>query len=144
MKASLIQTQIGLNAQVLTGLYEEIANLRKSRKMYNERADECFKQMMIADDQLDFDKSHQHTEEGEANRGQAEVFTPYINKFYRRIKSIESVQVALKKELKFQQAMESWNAEEDAFWMEQARIAAEEGFVEPTVVDKFIADLEDF
>jgi hypothetical protein len=144
MKASFIQTQIGLNAQVLTGLYEEIANLRKSRKMYNECADECFVQMMIADDELDFDKSHQHNTEGEANLEQAAVFTPYIKKFAKRIKAIEQVQKSLKQELKFVQYMEAWNVEEDAFWLEQASVAAEEGFVEPTVVNKFLQDFEEF
>jgi hypothetical protein len=142
MKASFIQTQIGLNAQALTGLYEEYNNLRKSRKMYNEKADEFDEMCCSFSQTLQFDKADEQHVKAEAHREQAAVFTPYINKFAKRIKAIEQVQKALKQELKDEQAMESWNAEEDAFWLEQARIAAEEGFVEPTVVQKFLDDLE--
>lgn len=139
-RSGLLQVQLGLNAQVLCGLYEEYNNLRKSRKMYNAIADELIKKTFY----VDLSECGPLEEESKAHREQAAIFTPYINKFAKRIKAIEQVQKELKYELKFQQAMESWNAEEDAFWLKQARIAAEEGFVEPTVVDKFIADLEDF
>jgi hypothetical protein len=128
MKASLIQRQIKLNCDVLTGLHEEYKNLRNSRKMYNERADECFKQMMIADERLDFDASHQHSTEGDANREQATIFTPYIHKFKKKIAGLEEIQRSLKDELCKMQALEMWMAEDDAFWLKQARVAQQEGY----------------
>jgi hypothetical protein len=128
MKAALIQRQIKLNEQILTGLHEEYKNLREARKMYNERADECFKQMMIADDQLDFDASHQYTTEGEANREQASMFTPYIRKFKKKIAAVEEIQRCLKDDLKGQQALEAWIVEDDAFWIQQAYVARQEGY----------------
>ena len=128
MKASLLQRQIKLNEQVLTGLHTEYKNLRASRKMYNERADECFKQMRIADERLDFDTSHQHSTEGDANREQAAIFTPYIRKFKTKIAGLEEVQRALKDELMWQQSSEVWIVEDDAFWLQQAQVAQQEGY----------------
>jgi hypothetical protein len=46
MKAVLLQVQLGLNSQVLRGLYEEIANLRKARKHFNEEADKFVKESL--------------------------------------------------------------------------------------------------
>jgi hypothetical protein len=144
MKAALIQVQLGLNAQVLRGLYEEIANLRKARKHYNEIADfnkdTCDSGVMPEGSQLKEDTM----KVAEEYRAQAAIYSPYIKKFAKRIAAIEAVQRALKQELKFQQSMEAWNVEEDAFWLEQARVAAEEGFVEPAVVNKLLTDFEEF
>jgi hypothetical protein len=128
MKAALLQRQLKINEDVLTGLHDEYKNLRAVRKMYNERADECFKQMLIADDQLDFDASHQHNTEGEAHREQATIFTPYIRKFKKKIAAVEEIQRALKDELKDQQSLEAWIVEDDAFWLQQAYVAQQEGY----------------
>jgi hypothetical protein len=113
MKAALIQTQLGLNAQVLSGLYDEHRTLKMSRKMYNEMSDDYFVQMMIADDMLDFDGSDQHKKNGEAALEQATMLTPHIDKLAKRIKAVERVQKALKQELKARQRIEAWVAEEE-------------------------------
>jgi hypothetical protein len=128
MKASLIQRQIKLNEQILTGLHEEYKNLRSSRKMYNDYADVAFTKMMECDEQLDFDNASEWNKLGEANRGQAEVFTPYIRKFKKKIAAVEQIQRCLKDELKGQQSLEAWIVEDDAFWIQQAYVARQEGY----------------
>lgn len=56
------------------------------------------------------------------------MYTPYINKFARRIKAVEKVQKALKKELKNAQAIEMWQAAEDAEWLSMAKLAQLGGY----------------
>jgi hypothetical protein len=111
LKSSLLQRQLKINADVLTGLYEEIAKLRAARKAYNERADEAVSE-----------------EFGTANREQAAVYTPYIRKFKKKIAAVEEIQRMLKSELKGQQSIEAWAVEDDAFWLQQAEIAKQDGF----------------
>jgi len=125
MKAALIQIQLGLNAQVLSGLYGEHRALKASRKMYNERADKLSVQVLGEENYVKADSLQQESDD---NRAQAAVLTPYINKFARRIKAVEKVQKALKKELKLEQAIEMWQAYEDAEWLNLAKLAQMGGY----------------
>lgn len=105
MKASQIQQQLKLNADVLTGLHEEYTKLRKARKEFNAFADEYEEK---GEDALAKDYSEQ-----------AAIFTPYIKKFKRKIASLEKIQVTLKHELRCSQCLEIWAEEDEAFWAER-------------------------
>jgi predicted ribosome quality control (RQC) complex YloA/Tae2 family protein len=116
MKAALLQRQLKINADVLTGLYEEIAKLRAARKAYNERADEFAEMSFSFDQTLQPEKSREHSEKSVACREQAAVYTPYIRKFKKKIAAVEEVQRELKQKLKAEQSVEAWMAEESYEW----------------------------
>lgn len=128
MKASLIQRQLKLNAQVLTGLHEEYAKLRAERKKYNEKADEFAEMCYSFAQTLQFDEADEMRGKSDVNREQAALYTPYIKKFAKKIKNLEQIQKALKHELGCAQCCEAWQAEEDSFWLQQAYVAQQDEY----------------
>lgn len=137
MKASLIQRQIKQNEQTLTSLYREQSNYRKSRAKFNERADAFERYAHNAATRMEAEDA---IKEAEANYEQAALFTPFIKRLKRKITALEVVQKALKHELQCVACLEAFVAEDDAFWLEQAKVAQEEGFAEPGVVQAFLDD----
>jgi hypothetical protein len=67
-----LQRQIKLNSQVIQGLSEELANLKKHRRMYYE----------------------------DGQPEQAKLYSPYIIKFEKKLKKMVELQTALKRQLK--------------------------------------------
>jgi predicted nucleic acid-binding Zn-ribbon protein len=125
MKASLIQRNIKLLEQVLTGLHEEYSNLRKERKKFNTAGD-------VEKAKLNNTATLEEFENFSANvemfYGQAAIFTPYIRKFKKKIAGLEEIQRCLKDELRGMQSLEAWIIEDDAFWLQQAQVAQQEGY----------------
>jgi hypothetical protein len=72
MNSSLIQRQLRINAQVIQGLSEELANLKKYRRMFYEQG----------------------------QPEQAKLYSLYIAKFEKKLKKMVELQSALKKRLK--------------------------------------------
>jgi uncharacterized coiled-coil DUF342 family protein len=106
MRAALIQRQIKLNCDTLTGLYEEYSKLRTERKKFNEAADGFAQRALNSSD----DEEVTSLCAGEnACREQATVYTPYIVKFKKKIAALEEVQKALKHELKCAQCCEAFS-----------------------------------
>jgi hypothetical protein len=70
--SSLIQRQLRINSQVIQGLSEELANLKKYRRMFYEQG----------------------------QPEQAKLYSPYIIKFEKKLKKMVELQSALKKRLK--------------------------------------------
>lgn len=112
MKASLIQRQIKLNADVLSGLHEEYAKLRAERKKFNEMADEFARE--------DFEKAcageNVLCKSADDCREQAAIFTPYIKKFAKKIAKLQEVQKALKLEAKDAARIDAWMKDESYEW----------------------------
>lgn len=121
MNSSMIQRQCKVNSEILDAMYNQIAGMRVSRRVY-------------------FNANEPE---------QAKLYTPYINKLSKRIKALEQLQKALKEDLQeaytieqsfslrskmFEKTWEALPQEDDAFWLDRARMAAEDGFVEPGVV----------
>lgn len=138
MKAQHIQRQLKVNALLLTELQKVYLGMRHQRKSYNAAADTFSTQALAYDDALDFDRSAEAQQTAEDYRDTAVGFTPYIKKMRRKIASLEEVQKALKDELKCQQHLEAWCQEDDAFWLEQARIAQEEGYTSQPAIDDLL------
>lgn len=138
MRAAQLQQTISILADYITKMHKDYARVRKSRAMYNAEADKLALQGVEADEQLDFDKSHTLAVRMEAYQYNANIFTKDIDALKAKIKRVESLQKQLKGELKHAAAMEAWAAEDDAFWLEQAKVAQEEGFAEPGVVQAFL------
>lgn len=147
MKSNEIQCQLKLNAQHLKSLYDEKRVKRTLRKIYNEQADRLAVQATreeLSDAVLDA-----VCKEENALRGQANVYTPFINKLSKRIKALEQLQKALKQDLQEAYITEnfekSWVALEDvqeSFLAGRARMAAEDGFVEPGVVLSVVQEVK--
>lgn len=135
MRASLIQRQLRLNADVLTGLHEEYSKLRKQRKEYNEEADGYSDKALKLDQDEQFEAAEEAQQSANTYRAQAAIFTPYIKKFAKKIAGLQQVQVALKLEAKDAARIDAWSRVEDAFWLQQANIAQEGGYATPDSVD---------
>lgn len=141
MKSNEIQRQLKLNAEHLKSLYDEKRVKRTCRKIYNEQADRLALQAIceeLSDAVLDA-----VCKEENALRGQANVYTPFINKLSKRIKALEQLQKALKRDLNEAYAIEQFEKEwepllEESFLAGRARMAAEDGFVEPGVVAEIV------
>jgi hypothetical protein len=116
MRAALLQRQIKLNEQVLSGLHQEYANLRKTRKEYNEEADGYSEKALKLDQDEQFEAAEEAQQAANTFRAQAAVYTPYINKFKRKIAKLEEVQRALKTHLKHEQSIEEWMRKESYEW----------------------------
>lgn len=130
MNYKLTQRQIKLNEQVLQGLYEEYSKLRKVRKEYNDEADKYQEMCYSFAQTLEHDKASEYSDKAQANREQAAIFTPFIRKFKVKIAKLNEVQKALKHDVKCQMCLADWTAEDDAFWLAQAEVAQQEGFVQ--------------
>lgn len=128
MRSSLIQRQIKLNADVLSGLHEEYAKLRAERKKYNEKADKLALESLEHSEKEDFAMAGNTDHLAKDYREQAAIFTPYIKKFAKKIKNLEQIQKALKHELGCAQCCEAWQAEEDSFWLQQANVARQDEY----------------
>jgi hypothetical protein len=76
--SSLIQRQLRINAQVIQGLSEELANLKNTRRAW-------------------YDANEPE---------QAKLYTPYILKFEKKLKKMQELQSALKGQLKQRYATE--------------------------------------
>jgi hypothetical protein len=125
MKAALIQRQIKLNCDVLTGLHEEYLVLRNERKKFNTMGDAEKAKLYNA---ATLEEVEEFSAKVELFYGQAELFSPYIHKFKKKIAGLEEIQRCLKDELKWQQSIEAWVVEDDAFWLQQAQVAQQEGY----------------
>lgn len=137
MNSSQIQSQLKLNAGVLKSLYDEKRVKRTCRKIYNEQAD-CLALQATCND-LSEAVLEAVCKEENALREQANVYTPFINKLSKRIKALEQLQKALKRDLQEAYAIElfenTWEPLlEESFLAGRARMAAEDGFVEPGAV----------
>lgn len=116
MKASLIQRQIKLNADVLSGLHEEYAKLRAERKKYNEEADKLALESLEHSEKEDFAMAGNTGHLAKDYREQAAIFTPYIKKFAKKIVGLQDVQKALKLEAKDAARIDAWAKSEDEEW----------------------------
>jgi acetyl-CoA acetyltransferase len=115
-------------SQVLTGLYEEQSKLRKARAAYNSQADEYMSQYGVCMKEQDTVSAETCYSNAKNCKEQAAVYTPYIRKFKKKIAAVEEIQRMLKDELKDQQSLEAWIVEDDAFWLQQAYVARQEGY----------------
>lgn len=115
MNSAMLQSQQKLNAEVLTFVYSEINSLRKHRAMYLE------------------DKEFE----------QAALYTPWINKMSKKARRLEELQRFTKRQLQEAYTIEQFEKtycglggdyDDGNFLLDRARMAAEDGFVEPGVV----------
>jgi superfamily II RNA helicase len=111
MRAAQLQTLLSVQANVISGLHEEYAKLKAERKRWNALAD-----------------AEDDPEKKDDFAGHAALYTPYIRKFKKKIAAVEKVQKALKKELKREQAIEIWQAAEDAEWLQLAQLAQRDDY----------------
>ena len=105
-KSAMLQRQLRLNADVLKELYEAIHEERIERKYYNTRADE-YANSAINDEHTDASLDKVCALEN-ANRSQANKYTPFINKLSKKIKELEHLQRFTKAELKAAYAVENF------------------------------------
>lgn len=145
MNSSQIQSQLKLNAGVLKSLYDEKRVKRTCRKIYNEQAD-CLALQATCND-LSEAVLEAVCKEENALREQANIYTPFINKFSKRIKALEQLQKALKRDLQEAYTIEQFEKEwevlpdvglEESFLAGRVRMAVEDGFVEPGVVAEIV------
>ncbi len=127
MKAALIQRQLKLNCDVLTGLHEEYNALRRVRKEFNEEADKCALEALEHAEKEDFAMAGNVNSLAEGNREMAARYTPYVKMFRKKIAKLEEVQRALKAELKSAQVIEMLvEVDPDSDWKQLAQIAQQE------------------
>jgi hypothetical protein len=128
MKAALIQRQIKLNEQVLTGLHEEYNALRNQRAEYNKMADDFDIHSFKAEGDDEVNKAIEFRKQECLYREQAAIFTPYIRKFKKKIAGLEEIQRALKDELKAEQAIEAWCSGVDVDWQNLVKLAQQDDY----------------
>jgi chromosome segregation ATPase len=116
MRAALIQRQLKLNADVLSGLHEEYNKLRAERKKYNEAADKLAAEARSFLEEGEKEAYKIVQQESDNNREQAAIFTPYIKRFKKKIAGLEEVQKALKHELKCVACLEVWERQDSFEW----------------------------
>jgi hypothetical protein len=128
MKAAQIQTLLSVQAQVITGLHEEYAKLKAERKRFNAESDKHASAALQHDDFGNFEAAEEAQQLANAFAEQAALFTPYIKRFKRKIAALSDIQKTLKGDLHGQQSLEAWIVEDDAFWLQQAYVARQEGY----------------
>jgi hypothetical protein len=118
MKAALIQRTITVMEDVLTGLHEKTAEVKQWRQQWNAEIDR-----LSAIDSCERDvKMIEYWSNSVADASK------FIRKSRKKIKQLEEVQRCLKDNLKGQQSIEAWVAEDNAFWLQQAQVAQQEGY----------------
>jgi uncharacterized coiled-coil DUF342 family protein len=128
MKAQLVQRNIAVLSQVLTGLYEEQSKLRKARAAYNSQADEYMSQYGVCMKEQDTVSAETCYSNAKNCKEQAAVYTPYIRKFKKKIAAVEEIQRMLKSELKGLQSIEAWVEMDDVEWQGLVKMAQQEDY----------------
>jgi hypothetical protein len=119
MKAALIQRTITVLEDVITGIHEKKADVKLWRKQWNAEIDR------VDAEASDNAAVKEHREWLDEQVGRASKF---IRKGRKKVKELEELQRVLKSELKGQQSIEAWVVEDDAFWLQQAQVAQQEGY----------------
>jgi hypothetical protein len=125
MKAAQLQTLLSVQAQIITGLHEEYAKLRSERKKFNAMGDA---EKVKSNNAATKEEVEGFQANAEVFYEQAALFTPYIKRFKAKILKLEQIQKTLKDDLRGQQSLEAWIVEDDAFWLQQAYVARQEGY----------------
>lgn len=127
MKASQIQQQLAINADVLTGLHQEYAKLRQERKRFNAMGDA---EKAKSNNAATLEEVEGFSANAEVFYAQAEVYTPYIKRFAAKIAKLAAIQVTLKHEVKCASCLGAWSAQDFAEW---------ESF-EPVALSEYVYD----
>jgi hypothetical protein len=114
-----MQRNISIMEDVLCGLQEKLVEVKWYRKEYNEEIDRLAVEA-FGDDEVKALRETYMTE--------AEKCSKFIRKCRKKIKAAEELQRALKLEAKDAARIEAWSRAEDAFWLQQAQVAQQEGY----------------
>jgi formylmethanofuran dehydrogenase subunit E len=123
MRSPQIQTIISVLADVITGLHEQETSMVQIRKKFNATGDELL--------------SSSKVEEAKAYFNDADLYTPYIIKYKRKIKSLASIQRSLKHEAKCSACLEAFVLEDEEY-LNSLFLAEQEGYVEPVAVQEIV------
>lgn len=126
MRARQLQQMLKFNADALTEMYGDYRNLRLTRKTLNEYGDDFMGMLNFLTEE-----SARELAKQSADGRYAEVteYTVKIKRLRKRIASMETIQVALKHELRGVASLEAFVAQDDEEWSQRAAMAREEGYV---------------